>query len=74
MFLTNFHSLAVPGTYKMYLKRTEVMPSGLIPSCQIEGAKMETVTDFLFLSPKITADGYGSYEIKRDTGSLEEKL
>ena len=55
VFLTNFHSLAVPGTYKMYLKRTEVMPSGLIPSCQIEGAKMETVTDFLFLSSKITA-------------------
>ena len=36
--------------------------------------KVETVTDFLFLSSKITADGDSSYQIKRDTCSLEEKL
>ena len=50
------------------------MASSPITSWEIVGGKVETVTDFLFLSSKITADGYGSYEIKRDTGSLEEKL
>ena len=35
---------------------------------------METVTDFIFLDSKITADGDCSHEIKKDTCSLEEKL
>ena len=41
------------------------MASGLITSCQIEGEKMEAVTDFIFLVSKITADGDCSHEIKR---------
>ena len=39
--------------------------NGLITSSQIEGEKVEVVTDFLFLSSKITADGDSSQEIKR---------
>ena len=41
------------------------MASGSITSWQIEGGKMEAVTDFIFLSSKITADGDCSHEIKR---------
>ena len=41
------------------------MASGLITSCQIEGEKMEAVTDFIFLSSKITVDGNCDHEIKR---------
>ena len=41
------------------------MASGPITSWQIDGDKMETVTDFIFLGSKITADGYCSREIKR---------
>ena len=40
------------------------MASGPITSGQIEGEKVETVTDFIFLGSKITADGNGSHEIK----------
>ena len=41
------------------------MASGPITSWQIDGETMETVTDFIFLGPKITADGDCSHEIKR---------
>ena len=41
------------------------MASGPITSWQIDGEKMETVTDFIFLGSKITADRDGSHEIKR---------
>ena len=41
------------------------MPSGPITSRQIDGEKMETVTEFIFLGSKITADGDCSHEIKR---------
>ena len=41
------------------------MASGPITSCQIDGNTMETVTDFIFLVSKITADGDCSHEIKR---------
>ena len=41
------------------------MASGPITSWQIEGGKVEVVTDFLFLGSKITADGDCSHEIKR---------
>ena len=41
------------------------MTSGPISSWQIDGEKRETVTDFIFLSSKITADGDCSHEIKR---------
>ena len=40
------------------------MAFGLITSCQIDVQKVETVTDFICLAPKITADGDCSHEIK----------
>ena len=43
----------------------KIMASGPITSWQIDGEKMETVTDFIFLGSKITADGDCSHEIKR---------
>ena len=49
------------------------MASGLITSWQIDGETVETVSDFIFLGSKITADGDYSHEIKV-AYSLEEKL
>ena len=46
-------------------KKTKIMASGLIISWQIDGETVETVTDFIFLGSKITADGNSSHEIKR---------
>ena len=46
-------------------KKTEIMASGLITSWQIGGETMETVSDFIFLDSKITADGDCTHEIKR---------
>ena len=45
--------------------KTKNMESGLIPSWQIDGETMDTVTDFIFLGSKITADGDCSHELKR---------
>ena len=45
--------------------KTKIMVSGLITSWQIEGGKVEAVTDFLFLGSEITMDGDCSHEIKR---------
>ena len=49
------------------------MPSGSIPSWQMDGETVETVADFIFLGSKITADGDCNHEIK-DAYSLEGKL
>ena len=46
-------------------KTNKIMASGPITSWQIDGETMETVTDFIFLGSKITADGDCSHEIKR---------
>ena len=46
-------------------KTTKIITSGPITSCQIDGETMETVTDFIFFSSKITAVGDYSHEIKR---------
>ena len=46
-------------------KKMKIMASGPITSWQIDGETMETVTDFIFLGSKITADGDCSHEIKR---------
>ena len=46
-------------------KKTKIMASGPITSWQIEGEKVETVTDFLFLGSKIAVDGDRSHEIRR---------
>ena len=45
--------------------KTKIMASGPITSWQIEGEIVETVTDFIFLGPKITAHGDCGHEIKR---------
>ena len=50
---------------KLNIKKTKIMASSLITSWQIDGETMETVTDFIFLDSKITADGDCSHEIKR---------
>ena len=50
---------------KCNIKKTKFMTSGPITSWQIDGETMETVTDFIFLGSKITADGDCSHEIKR---------
>ena len=48
---------------KLSVQKTKIVASGPIISWQIDGKKMETVTDFIFLGSKITADGYCSHEI-----------
>ena len=50
---------------KLNIQKTKVMASSPITSWQIDGETMETVTDFIFLGSKITADGDCSHEIKR---------
>ena len=47
------------------IQKTKIMASGPITSWEIDGGKMETVSDFIFLGSKITADGDCSHEIKR---------
>ena len=50
---------------KLNIQKTKIMASGPITSWQIDGRTVETVTDFIFLGSKITADGDCSHEIKR---------
>ena len=50
---------------KLNIQKTKIMASSPIISWQIEGKSMETVTDFIFLDSKITADGGSSHKIKR---------
>ena len=50
---------------KLNIQKTKIMASSLITSWQISGETMETLTDFIFLGSKITADGDCSHEIKR---------
>ena len=50
---------------KLNIQRTKMMASGPITSWQIDGDTVETVTDFIFLDSKITADGDFSHEIER---------
>ena len=56
---------------KLNIQKTKIMASGPITAWQIDGETMETVTKFIFLGSKITADGDRSHEIKRH---FEEKL
>ena len=55
---------------RLNIQKTKIMASGPITSWQIDREIRETVTDFIFLGSKITADGDCNHEI----GSLEEKL
>ena len=57
---------------KHNIQKTKIMASDPITSWQIDGETMETMTDFISLGSKVTADGDCSHEIKRH--SLEEKL
>ena len=50
---------------KFNIQKTKIISSDPITSWQIDGVKMETVRDFIFLGSKITADGDCSHEIKR---------
>ena len=50
---------------KLNIQKMKIMASGLITSWEIDGETVETVSDFIFLGSKITADGDCSYEIKK---------
>ena len=50
---------------KLNIQKTKIMASGPITSREIDGETVETVSDFIFLGSKITADGDCSHEIKR---------
>ena len=50
---------------KLNIEKKKIMVSGPITSWQVDGETMETVTDFLFLGSRITADGDCSHEVKR---------
>ena len=58
---------------KLNIQKTKIMASGPITSWQTDGETVETVTDFIFLGSKITADGDCSHEIKRHL-LLERKV
>ena len=58
---------------QLNIQKTKIMASGPITSWQVDGETMGTVTDFIFLGSKITADGDCSHEIQ-DACFLEEKL
>ena len=53
------------GGLKLNIQKTKIMASGPITSWQIDGKTMQTMTDFIFLGSKITADGDCSHEIKK---------
>ena len=50
---------------KLNIQKTKIMASGPITSWEIDGQTVKTVSDFIFLGSKITADGDCSHEIKR---------
>ena len=58
---------------KLNIQKTKIMASGPITSWQIDGETMETVTDFIFLGSKVTAEGDCSHEWK-DACSIGQKL
>ena len=58
---------------KLNIQKIKIMASGLITSWQIDGETVETLSNFIFLGSKITADGDCSHELK-DTYPLEGKL
>ena len=64
-FLMRVKEESEKAELKLSIQKTKIMASGLITSWQIDGEAMETVTYFIFLGSKITADGDYSHEIKR---------
>ena len=71
-FLMKVKEESEKACLKLNLQKTKIMASGPITSWQTDGEAVETVTDFILLGSKITADGDCSHEIK-DACSLEEK-
>ena len=63
--LINVRQESEKAGLKLSIQKMKIMASSPNTSQQIEGQTMETVTDFLFLGPKIPADGGCSHEIKR---------
>ena len=59
---------------KLNIQKTKIMTSDLITSWEIDGETVETVSDFIFLGSKITADGDCSHEIKRHLLLLGRKV
>ena len=53
------------ASFKLNIQKTKIMASSPVTSRQLDGDAMETVTDFIFLGSRITADGDCSHEIKR---------
>ena len=53
------------ASLRLNIKKSKIMASGPITAWQIEGGKVEVVTDFLFLDPKITVDNDCSHEVRR---------
>ena len=64
-FLTKVKEKSEKAGLKLNVQKAKIMASGTITSWQIDGETMETVSDFIFLGSKITADGDCSHEIKR---------
>ena len=64
-FLMKVKEESEKADLKLNIQKTEIMASGPITSWQIDGETVETVSDFIFLGSKITADGDCSHEIKR---------
>ena len=65
-FLMKVKEKSEKAGLKLNIEKTKIMASSPITSWQIEGKKVETVTDFVFLGSKITADGDCSSKIKRN--------
>ena len=64
-FLMKVKDKSEKAGLKLNIQKMKIMASGPITSWQIDGETIETVTDFLFLGSKITADADCSHEIKR---------
>ena len=64
-FLMKVKEESEKARLKLNIQKTKIMISGPITSWQIDGETVETVTDFIFLGSKITADADCSHEIKR---------
>ena len=63
--LINVKEGSEKAVLKLSIQKTKIMASGSITSWQIDGETMETVTDFILLGSKITADGDCTHDIKR---------
>ena len=63
--MTDANILSLNVGLNLNIQKTKIMASGPITSWEIDGKAMETMTDFIFLGSKITADGDCSHEIKR---------